>query len=112
MRTPAIVLAVTSAVSAGVAIGFGVDALSEKNKAEELCAPNCDESVSRRVKTSATISDIAGVTAIATAVGATVLFFWGPVRSAPQSPLAVGAFEAVDFNVAPGGGELSFKGTF
>jgi len=112
MRTPALVLGAVSLLSASFAIGFGVDALSEKNKAEDLCAPNCDDSVSRRVKTSATISDITGVTAIATAVGATVLYFWGPVRYVPEDSLTVSALRSVDVHLAPGRGELSVMGVF
>lgn len=112
MRTPSYILAGASVVSAGFAIGFGIDALSEEKKAHEQCAPNCDELVSKRVRTSATISDITMVTAISAGVGALVLYYLGPIRYVPGESSTALTLQEVAVAILPRSAQFSLKGEF
>ncbi len=67
------------AVGAGAfAIGFGVDALSHQNRAEEECAPFCPDSVRERVNRSALISDVSLGISLAATAGAIVAYVLRP----------------------------------
>lgn len=96
-RTPLTVgLAAASAVAAGVAVGFGVDALSKDREAERLCpeSPRCADAraveLTDAAKTSATVTNVAIVTAAAFAVGAVVTWLAWP-KASPRVALAPGA---------------------
>jgi hypothetical protein len=111
LRGPAYILAGVSVIATGFAIGFGVDAVSEQDQAEDACAPNCEETVASRVRRSATASDIATVTAIVTGVSAIGFYFFGPVRFVPTES-SVEATRRGSAAVGLGFGHIHLTGEF
>jgi len=116
----------TTLVGAGVGIGFGADAISQRNGAEASCAPLCDASVSDSVQASAVTSDIGWIVAGASAVGATVTYVLRPTverpvtRETPTSEASTSAARSrnplaelvLETRSVPGGGLLRLRGSF
>lgn len=93
-------------VGLGVAIGFGSDAYSKARRARDLCAPLCDADVSRAVTERAAIADVALGIAVASTIGAVVVYSYRPERVVPVDGVSV------DFVPDPRGGSFTVKGAF
>lgn len=65
-------------VSAGVAVGFGIDAYVKRNRARDTCAPVCGEDVSEALSSRAAVADVAWGTAATAAIIGTVLYVFRP----------------------------------
>lgn len=100
------VLGGTAFVALGVGVGFGSDAWSKARTARDLCAPLCDDDVSRAVTQRAMIADVALGIFVASAVGAVLVYSYRPRRVVPLSEVHVG------WVPNQGGGELQLEGAF
>lgn len=83
-------LGATAFVGMGLAVGFGSDAWSKSRKARDLCAPLCDDDVATSVRQRATIADVALGVAVASTLGAIVVYSYRPERVVPVGEVTVG----------------------
>lgn len=100
------ILGATAFIGMGVAVGFGSDAWSKARTARDLCAPLCDDDVSKAVSQRAAIADVALGVAVASTIGAIVVYSYRPERVVPLGEVTVG------WEQAPRGGGLKVAGAF
>lgn len=90
-------------VSAAGAVGFGLAARQDRADAESFCAPLCEDSEVRPIRSKALTADVATVVAIGSAAAATVFYLRRPTRQRP-------ARAAWGLELNDGGGMVTWKG--
>jgi hypothetical protein len=96
----------TALVSLGLAIGFGVSALTASQQARERCAPVCDPSVSRAVNERSTVADVALGVSVLSFAGAALVYAYRPEVKVLKEP------KKLEVRGGRDGGQLLIGGVF